>query len=398
MPSLGLIPATVDDFRDMAERRLPRLLFDYVDGGAGSEETLRANVSALSRTRLKQRVLRDVSQTSTEVEVLGEKMAMPLILAPVGMAGMMARRAEVIAKRVADSFGLTMTLSTNSICPIEEVAQVSERPLWFQLYMLRDRGVVRELLARAWANGVRTLVFTVDLSVIGMRYRDMRNGFYGEVGTWGKLRSGPVDYLLHPRWLWDVALRGGPHLFGNLTGYAPGARSPADFKDWVDTQFDASVSWKDIEWLRGEWQGKLVLKGILDPADACEAAATGADGIVVSNHGGRQLDGVPATVEVLPRIADKLAGTTIIIVDGGIRCGQDAVKVMALGAQAAMIGRPWIYALAAQGERGLERYLRLFAMDMRSALGLSGCPDAKAINRDVLFDSQLEGTPDLALA
>lgn len=169
MPSLDLIPATVDDFRDMAERRLPRLLFDYIDGGAGSEETLRANVSALSRTRLKQRVLRDVSQTSTEVVVLGEKMAMPLILAPVGMAGMMARRAEVIAKRVADSFGLTMTLSTNSICPIEEVAQVSERPLWFQLYMLRDRGVVRELLARAWANGVRTLVFTVDLSVIGMR-------------------------------------------------------------------------------------------------------------------------------------------------------------------------------------------------------------------------------------
>lgn len=387
MGSLNLVPASVEDFRRKAEKRLPRQLFDYVDGGAGAEVTVRDNVSDFERLRLGQRVLRDISDTRTEVELLGEPLGLPIILAPVGMGGMMARRAEVQAKRVADRMGIPMALSTLSICPIEEVAAVSDRPLWFQLYMLRDRAIVLEMLERAWAQGVRTLVFTVDLSVVGTRYRDIRNGLSGGTSAWGKLRSGPLDYIRHPHWLWHVALTGGPLKFGNIAKYAPSARALPDFAGWVTSQFDASVDWKDIEWLRQHWQGKLVLKGILDPDDAMGALDVGSDAIIVSNHGGRQLDGVASGVEILPRIADRVGDRLPLIVDGGVRSGQDVVKALALGAKAVMIGRPWIYALAAQGEAGLERMLSLFKADMRTALGLSGYPLASKVDRGALLDS-----------
>jgi L-lactate dehydrogenase (cytochrome) len=221
--------------------------------------------------------------------------------------------------------------------------------------------------------------------VLGTRYRDIRNGFAGGTSLWGKLRSGPIDYLLHPRWLWDVALNGRPHVFGNIAKYVPKATTPTDFGVWVASQFDASVDWKDIEWLRGKWPGRLVLKGILDPVDAKAAIAAGADGMIVSNHGGRQLDGVASGAYMLPRIADAVGQDTTLLVDGGIRCGQDLVKILALGAKAAMIGRPWVYAVAAAGEAGLTRMLNLFKADMVTALGLTAVPRAKDVTRDVLL-------------
>lgn len=386
MPSLDLVPASVADFRRVAEKRLPRTLFDYVDGGAGTEVTLHDNVSDFERLRLSQRVLRDISDTSTSIELLGEQMAMPVILAPVGMGGMMARRAEVQAKRVADRMGIPFTLSTMAICPIEEVAAVSDKPMWFQLYMFKDRQIVLEMLERAKAHGVTRLVFTVDLNVVGTRYRDIRNGMTGAAGSWGKWRSGPIDYALHPRWTWDVGIKGGPHKFGNIAKYAPAANALPDYAAWVHSQLDGSVNWSDIGWLREHWDGELILKGILDPDDARESQAIGADAIVVSNHGGRQLDGVASGAEMLPRIADTVGGDLPLIVDGGVRSGQDVVKALALGAKAVMIGRPWVYALAAEGEPGLQRMLSIFKADMHTALGLTGQPHASSVDRKALLE------------
>lgn len=382
--SLDLVPASVSDYRLRAERRLPRFLFDYVDGGAGAEVTLRANVTDFEALRLRQRVLRDAANMDTSVELFGERLALPLILAPIGMGGMMARRAEVQAKRAADTAGIPFCLSTVGICGIEEVAAVSPRPAWFQLYMLRDRGVVKEILDRVWAAGVRTLLFTVDLPVAGTRYRDVRNGFSGGTNLWGKLRAGPIDYLMHPHWLWNVGLRGKPHVFANIADYVPKATTPADFAQWVAGQFDPSVEWHHIEWLRQQWQGKFALKGILDAEDARAAIGVGADGIAVSNHGGRQLDGVSSSIAALPRVAEAVQGKVPLLVDGGVRCGQDLVKALALGASAAMIGRPWVYAAAAQGEAGLTRMLRMFAADMRTALGLTGAGKAALVGPEVI--------------
>ena len=291
MPSLNLLPATVADYRREAEARLPRFLFDYLDGGAGEEMSLASNVADFRAIQLDQRVMRDVSAIDTSIELFGETLAMPVVLAPVGLGGMMARRAEVQAKRAADAAGIPMCLSTVGICSIDEVRHVSDRPFWFQLYMLKDRGVVQEILDRAWAAGVRTLAFTVDLAVLGTRYRDVRNGMAGGASAWGKFRAGLGDYMLHPRWLYDVGIKGGPHTFGNLQSYVPLAKNPEQFKIWVDSQFDASTNWKDIAWLRTIWKGNLVLKGVLNADDAKEAVANGADGMVISNHGGRQLDG-----------------------------------------------------------------------------------------------------------
>lgn len=382
--SLDLVPASVADFRKVAQGRLPRVLFDYLDGGAGDEVTLRSNVADFEALRLEQRVMVDVSAIDTRVELFGQELAMPLVLAPIGMGGMMARRAELLAKRAADAAGIPFCLSTFGICPLEEVAQVSPTPFWFQLYMVRDRAVVQELMARAWDQGVRTLVFTVDLAVVGSRRRDIRNGMAGGASPWGRLRAGPLDYAMHPRWLWDVALRGRPHSFGNVARYVPDAKSPAGFAQWVMSQADPAVTWRDIEWLRGQWQGNLVLKGILHPDDARAAIGAGADGLIVSNHGGRQLDAVPSGAAALPVIADAVGSETTLLVDGGIRSGQDVVKALALGAKAAMIGRPWIYAAAAQGQAGLARLLALFRNDLRTGLGLTGVPHAREVSRSAL--------------
>lgn len=383
--SLNLLDVGFADFRRKAERRLPRFLFDYIDGGSGAEVTLARNTADWEAVKLTQKVLVDASKMDCSVNLFGETLAMPLVLAPVGMGGMTSRRGEVQAKRAADKAGIPFCLSTVGVCPMEEVATVSDKPFWFQLYMLRDRGVVEDILNRARAQGVDRLVFTIDLAVLGTRYRDFRNGMQGGLSPWGRLRSGLIDYALHPRWLWDVGIKGTPHGFGNLAPYVKQSKNPRDYLHWTGSQFDPSVTWADIEWLRKVWPGTLILKGLLDVDDARRAVGIGADGLIVSNHGGRQLDGAESTARMLPRIADAVGDDTTLLVDGGIRTGQDLVKALALGARAALIGRPWVLALAAGGEQALTRMLTMMKQDMRTGLGLSGAVNARDVGPGVLL-------------
>ena len=362
----------IDDLKQIYERRVPRMFYDYTESGSWTEQTFRENTSDFDALKMKQRVMRDVSNVDTSVELLDESWSMPLALAPVGLAGMMARRAEVQAKKAADAVGIPYCLSTVGICSLEEVAAVSDKPFWFQLYMLRDRGAVQNILQRARDVGVSTLVFTVDLAVVGARYRDVRNGMSASVGMWGKLRAGLLSYLGNPRWLVDVGIRGKPHVFANIAEYVPKATTPADFKEWVDSQFDPSVTWKDIEWLRSIWDGKLVIKGVLSPEDALAAAHAGADAVIVSNHGGRQLDSVSSSIAVLPRVVEAAGDQLDVLLDSGIRSGQDVAKAQALGAKASMIGRPWVYAVAAHGEAGVTNLLQIMKSELEVSMALTG--------------------------
>ena len=375
-------PASARDYRRLAQARLPRFLFDYIDGGASQEQTLRANADAWMRVGLRQRVLVDVAGVDTATTLAGQACAMPLALAPLGLAGMMARRGEVQAARAAEAAGVPFTVSTVGICPLAEIGPAVAQAPWFQLYMLRDRGIVQALLQQAWEAGCRVLVFTVDLPVAGMRHRDTRNGL-GAGGLRARLLKAG-DLLGHPRWLWDVGVRGKPHLFGNLGALLPGVRDLDGFKAWVDTQFDPSVTWADIDWLRAQWPGTLLLKGILDEDDARAAVRAGAQGLVVSNHGGRQLDGVAATAVKLPAIAQAVAGQAQLLVDGGIRSGEDVLRALALGAQGVLIGRPWIWALAAGGEVALAGLLARWREELRLAMSLAGVRRVADIDARVL--------------
>ena len=375
-------PASARDYRRLAQARLPRFLFDYIDGGASQEQTLRANADAWTRVGLRQRVLVDVDGVETTTYLAGQACAMPLALAPLGLAGMMARRGEVQAARAAEAAGVPFTVSTVGICPLAEIGPAVAQAPWFQLYMLRDRGIVQALLRQAWEAGCRVLVFTVDLPVAGMRHRDTRNGLGGGGLRARLLKAG--DLLGHPRWLWDVGMRGKPHLFGNLGALLPGVRDLDGFKAWVDTQFDPSVTWADIDWLRAQWPGTLLLKGILDEDDARAAVRAGAQGLVVSNHGGRQLDGVAATAVKLPAIAQAVAGQAQLLVDGGIRSGEDVLRALALGAQGVLIGRPWIWALAAGGEVALAGLLARWREELRLAMSLAGVRRVADIDARVL--------------
>ncbi|UJB64934.1 L-lactate dehydrogenase [Acidovorax sp. YS12] len=368
LPDLSY-PASTEDWRRLAAKRLPRFLFDYIDGGASAERTLAANVSDLAALRLRQRVLVDMAQVDTRATLAGQPCAMPLALAPIGLAGMAARRGEAQAARAAHAAGVPFTLSTVGICALDEVAAASAPP-WFQLYMLRDRGAVRALLDDAWAAGCRTLVFTVDLPLPGMRLRDIRHGMAASGARPALIRAAQV--LARPGWVWNVALRGKPLRFGNLTAQVPGARDLNAFKAWVDAQFDPGVTWKDIEWLRGQWQGRLLLKGILDVEDARAAVAVGAQGIVVSNHGGRQLDSVASTASKLPAIAQAVGAQTEVLMDGGVRGGVDIFKALALGARGVLVGRPWVWALAAQGEAGVRTLLAQWQRELLLAMTLAG--------------------------
>lgn len=363
-------PSTATDYRALAARRLPRFLFDYVDGGAGEEHSLAVNSSDFAALKLRQRVLVDVDGVDTRTTLAGEACALPLALAPIGLAGMMARRGEAQAARVAEAAGVPFTLSTVGICPLAEVQAARTTPFWFQLYMLRDRGVVAALLDEAWAAGCRTLVFTVDLPLPGLRHRDVRNGLEARGAGASLTRIGHV--LSHPRWLWDVALRGKPLRFGCLARQVPDARDLDAFKRWVDAQFDASVTWRDIEWLRGRWKGRLLLKGILDVDDAKAAVQVGADGIVVSNHGGRQLDSTVSTIAMLPAVAQAVGSRTQVLLDGGVRSGVDIFKALALGAEGVLIGRPWVWALAGAGADGLRDYLAMLQRELHLTMTFAG--------------------------
>jgi L-lactate dehydrogenase (cytochrome) len=384
---LGVAPATALDYRELARRRLPRQLFDYVDGGAYEEATMRANVADLERVLLRQVVMRDVSVRDPAVEVLGQRLELPVILAPVGLAGMLARRAEVQAARAAAATGVPFVESTVSICSIEEVAEATTLPPWFQLYVMRDRGYAEDLIGRARAVGSPVLVLTIDLAVVGARHRDTRNAVVGEPSLWGKVRR-RLDIASHPRWIRTTAVAGRPLTFGNLEKAVPTARTPAAFRDWVDAQFDPSVTWDDVGWVRELWPGRLVVKGVLDPEDARRAAQVGVDGIVVSNHGGRQLDSVPSTARALPPIVDAVGDEVEVLADGGVRTGLDVVKMVAMGARAVLVGRAWAWAVAARGEAGVRHVLEVMKADMDTSLGLTGQTSIAGIDRSALYDGQ----------
>jgi L-lactate dehydrogenase (cytochrome) len=383
MGTMHLVPASVMDYRALAESRLPRMLFDYIDGGAYEEVTLAANRGDFLKVGLRQRVMRDVSSVDTGATILGQGASIPVVLGPVGLAGMMARRGEVQAVRAAGAAGVPFCLSTVGLCSLEEVRAASTAPFWFQLYMMRDRGFVRELLQRTRGVGVQTLVFTVDLAVVGARYRDARNGMGGGLSAWSRLRKA-LDFARHPRWLWDVALGGRPLVFGNLADRVASARNVTDFRAWIDAQFDPGVTWRDIEWLRREWAGPLVIKGILEPDDARAAADAGASAVVVSNHGGRQLDCVASAVTMLPRVVDAVGHRVDVMMDGGVRSGQDIVKALALGARAVMLGRAWVWALAARGEAGVREVLDLLRREMAVTLALTGVARAGDVTAEIL--------------
>jgi L-lactate dehydrogenase (cytochrome) len=375
--------AAVSDYRELARRRLPRFLFEYIDGGSYAEVTLRRNVADLEAIALRQRVLRDVSAIDLSVELFGQRLAMPVALAPVGLAGLNARRGEVQAARAAEAAGVPFCLSTVSACPLAEVAAGVQKPFWFQLYMIRDRGFMRELLEKAQALGCPTLVFTVDMPVPGSRYRDYRSGLAGAPGLGGAMRR-YAQAMLRPYWAFDVGLLGRPHTLGNVAPVLGPNSGIEDFFAWMRNNFDPTVTWKDLEWVRAQWSRPLVLKGILDPADAVEAAKLGVDGVVVSNHGGRQLDGVPSAARALPAIAAAVGDRLTVLADGGIRSGLDVVRMLALGAKGVMLGRAWAYALGARGGAGITHVLELIAAEMRVAMALTGTTKVGAIGKDLL--------------
>mgnify|MGYP001824169101 FL=1 len=369
MSVFDVVPVSVDDYRRRARRRLPRFLFDYLDGAANDEATAAANESDFGHYQLLQRVLRDVDGATTASTLAGQEVKMPLALAPVGMAGMYARRGETQGARAAQRAGIPFSLSTLGICTVEDVAATGKAP-WFQLYMLRDRTIVEKLLARAAAAGCDTLLFTVDLPVTGMRLRDYRNGMLGG-GIPGKL-SYLAQLATSPGWAMDVGIRGKPHTIGNLSEVVPDPDDLNAYKAFIDAQFDPTVTWKDIAWLRQIWKGKLIIKGVLEVDDARAAVDTGADGLVVSNHGGRQLDGVASSISKLGAISKALGGQTEILMDGGIRSGIDLAKALAMGANGALMGRPWVYAVAAGGQDAVVNLLDVFQRELLVAMALLG--------------------------
>lgn len=375
-------PASVSDYRDLARRRLPPMFFEYIDGGSYAEVTLKRNVADLEAIALRQRVMRDMSQLDLSIETLGQKFAFPVGLAPVGMAGMYGRRGEVQAARAAAGLGVPFCLSTVGVCSVEEVAASGTAP-WFQLYMLKDRGYMAELLARAKSAGCPVLVFTVDLPLPGSRYRDVRSGFTGASGISGALNTA-WQGVTHPGWLWDVWLHGRPHTLGSVANAVPKAGGVTDFLAWIAKNFDRSVTWADLDWVRKTWDGPIVIKGVLDPQDARDAAKAGAQGLIVSNHGGRQLDGVRSSISALPAVADAVGGDLEVYLDGGVRSGLDVLKALSLGAKACFVGRAWAYALGAGGEKMVARMLGTLRSELATAMVLTGCRNARDADRTLL--------------
>lgn len=383
MAKMTIAPATPADYRRLAEKRLPRFLFDYIDGGSGTEQTLAANCRDFDHILLRQRVMRNVDNVDTTADLLGRSASMPLMLAPVGMAGMFARRGEALGASAARKAGIPFTLSTLGICPLTELNGPGREPVWFQLYMLRDRSAVESLLASARESGCDTLLFTVDLAVPGMRHRDTRSGMVGAKPLPMALAKA-WQLATRPRWAVDVGLRGKPHTIGNLSHLVPDPTDLNAYKQWIESQFDPTVTWDDIAWLRSLWPGKLVIKGVLEPEDAEAAIAAGADGVIVSNHGGRQLDSVASSISKLPEVLRAVQGRAQVFLDGGVRSGQDVVKAVALGADGVLMGRPWVWALAGAGEAGLSDLLETLRREMQVAMALMGVSRLDELHPDLL--------------
>jgi len=370
----------IEDLRLLHKRRAPKAFFDYADRGSYTEDTLRANSEDLQQIKFRQRILVDVSKRDLSTTILGEPAAMPLILAPVGLLGMQHGDGEIHACRAAQAAGIPFTQSTMSICSIEDIAGAVDKPFWFQLYVMKDRGFIKALIERAIAAKCSALVLTVDLQVIGQRHQDIKNGM-SVPPEWslGKL----LDFASKPAWVAGV-LRGKRRSFGNIVGHVKGTEDLTRLAEWTASQFDTTLNWKDIDWIRSIWPGKLILKGILDVEDAEIAAKTGAQAIVVSNHGGRQLDGAPSSIEVLPEIADSVGSQMEIMFDGGIRTGMDVMRALALGAKSCMIGRAYAYGLGAAGQVGVAKAIDILAKELTTTMGLCGVNKISEIDDHVI--------------
>ncbi|MBP1874198.1 L-lactate dehydrogenase [Ensifer adhaerens] len=372
----------ISDLKALAKRRVPKLFFDYADSGAWTEGTYRANEEDFAKVKLRQRVLVDMTNRSLETTMIGQKVSMPVALAPTGLTGMQHADGEMLAAQAAEAFGVPFTLSTMSICSIEDVASVTTKPFWFQLYVMREREFVLNLIDRAKAAKCSALVLTLDLQILGQRHKDLRNSL-----------SAPPK--LTPKHLWQMATRPGwcmkmlgtnRRTFRNIVGHAKSVTDLSSLGAWTTEQFDPQLSWKDVEWIKERWGGPLILKGILDPEDAKMAAATGADAIIVSNHGGRQLDGAHSSISMLPRIVDAVGHQIEVHIDGGIRSGQDVLKAVAMGAKGTYIGRPFLYGLGAMGKEGVTKTLEIIRKEMDITMALCGKRDINDVNRDILAD------------
>jgi L-lactate dehydrogenase (cytochrome) len=378
-----VIPASVQDLRLLAEKRLPRFLFDYIEGGSCSETTVQRNTSDLERIELRQRILRDVSSIELTTSVLGQSSSLPVALGPIGLAGLYARRGEVQAAKAAEDAGVPFILSASSCCSLEEVTAPLRKPPIFQLYMIKDRAFMEAMLERVAAAGVSTLVMTVDLIMHSVRYRDVRSTLTGNQSLAARLKR-LLEMLAHPSWAFDVGIRGRPLVLGNFAALMPEGAGLSQFTRWVSRNFDSSLTWDDLAWLKDRWRGRLVLKGILDREDAVRACDAGADAIIVSNHGGRQLDCAPSTISVLGTIAQAVGGQTEVLVDGGIRSGTDILGALALGASGVLLGRAWAYALAARGGAGVTLMLEMLRKELTVAMALTGNTDVKKVGSDSL--------------
>ncbi|HXI05558.1 MAG: alpha-hydroxy acid oxidase [Bradyrhizobium sp.] len=370
----------IEDLRQLHKQRVPKAFFDYADRGSYTEDTLRANSEDLQQIKFRQRILVDVSKRDLSTTILGEPAAMPLILAPVGLLGMQHGDGEIHACRAAQAAGIPFTQSTMSICSIEDIAAAVDKPFWFQLYVMKDRGFIKALLERAIAAKCSALVLTVDLQVIGQRHQDIKNGMTVPP-EWSLSKL--IDFATKPTWVAGV-MRGKRRTFGNLAGHLKVSEDITALSTWINSQFDTSLNWKDIDWIRSIWPGKLVLKGILDVEDAELAAKTGAQAIVVSNHGGRQLDGAPSSIEVLPEIADTVGSQMEIMFDGGIRTGMDVMRALALGAKSCMIGRAYAYGLGAAGQEGVAKAIDVLGKELATTMGLCGVNKISEIDDHVL--------------
>jgi L-lactate dehydrogenase (cytochrome) len=372
--------ACIDDLRLLAKRKVPRAFFDYAEAGSYAQETLRANREDLEKVKLRQRVLVNVATRDTSTMILGEKASLPIALSPVAMTGLEHGDGEILACRAACAAGIPFGMSTLSICSIEDVATAVGKPFWFQLYVMKDRGFVRSLIERAAAAKCSALILTVDLQVLGQRHADVKNGL--AVPPSLKLKN-LINMATKPGWVASV-LRGKRWTFGNLAGYVKGEDDVRSLAQWVGSQFDPTLSWKDVDWIRSLWPGKLIIKGILDLEDAKLAAKTGATALVVSNHGGRQLDGAPSSISMLPKIADAVGSDIEVMFDGGVRSGQDVLRALALGARSCLIGRAYIFGLGAGGEAGVAKAIEIIRKELDVSMALTGVNSVRDIGRQIL--------------
>ena len=370
----------IADLRALARRRVPRAFFEYADSGSYEEETLRANRADLEKLKLRQRVLVDVSKRSLATTIVGQPSALPFALAPIGLTGMQYGNGEILAAQAADAAGIPYTLSTMSICSIEHVAEATGKPFWFQLYVIKDRDFTKDILARARAAKCDTLVLTVDLQLLGQRHRDIKNGM--TVPPEIRIKN-IIDIGTKPAWLWSI-LNAKSWTFGNLAGHVKGMEKINQLAQWTNQQFDPALNWKDVEWIKSIWPGKMIIKGILDVDDARTAVKLGADAIVVSNHGGRQLDGAPSSISMLPGIADAVGNDIEVLFDGGIRTGADILRALALGAHACLIGRAYVYGLGAGGGPGVAKAIDILKKELDIAMALTGTNSISEISRHLI--------------